>query len=95
MYSIGLIDYFNDRFVVNLLNFIHGCLAPGGQVILGNFHPSNPARALMDEVLDWPLIHRSEDDMHRLCAQSAFGQPCDRIRFDPSGVNLFAIASRR
>ena len=95
MYSIGLIDYFNDRFVVNLLNFIHGCLAPGGQVILGNFHPSNPTRALMDEVLDWPLIHRSEDDMHRLCAQSAFGRPCDRIRFDPSGVNLFAIASRR
>ena len=95
MYSIGLIDYFNDRFVVNLLNFIHGCLAPGGQVILGNFHPSNPTRALMDEVLDWSLIHRSEDDMHRLCAQSAFGQPCDRIRYDPSGVNLFAVATRR
>lgn len=95
MYSIGLIDYFNDRFVVNLLNFIHGCLAPGGQVILGNFHPSNPTRVLMDEVLDWPLIHRSEDDMHRLCAQSAFGQPCDGFRYDPSGVNLFARATRR
>ena len=94
VYSIGLIDYFSDRFVVNLLNFIHGCLAPGGQVILGNFHPSNPTRTLMDQVLDWPLIHRAEDDMHRLCAQSAFARPCDRIRVDPSGVNLFAVATR-
>ena len=30
IYSIGLIDYFNDKFVVKLLNWIHGRLRPGG-----------------------------------------------------------------
>jgi extracellular factor (EF) 3-hydroxypalmitic acid methyl ester biosynthesis protein len=30
VYSIGLIDYFEDRFFIALLNWIHGCLAPGG-----------------------------------------------------------------
>jgi len=94
VYSIGLIDYFNDKFVVNLLNFIHGSLAPGGRCILGNFHPDNPTRALMDQVLDWPLIHRSEEDMNRLFAASAFGAPCERIRYETSGVNLFAIGRR-
>ncbi len=94
IYSIGLIDYFNDRFVVNLLNLIHDLLLPGGRCILGNFHPANPTRGLMDAVLDWSLIHRTEDDMHRLFAASKFGGPCARIRFEPAGVNLFAIGER-
>src|SRR6185369_6829353 len=50
--SIGLVDYFNDDFVVKLLNYIHGALATGGKVILGNFHPRNPDKALMDHVFD-------------------------------------------
>jgi SAM-dependent methyltransferase len=95
VYSIGLIDYFNDRFVVNLLNYVHGLLRPGGRCILGNFHTSNPTRAFMDHVLDWTLIHRTEDDMHRLFAASAFGGPCERIRFEASGVNLFAVGVRQ
>lgn len=95
VYSIGLIDYFNDKFVVNLLDFIHDRLAPGGRCILGNFHPDNPTRALMDHVLDWPLIHRSEDDMNRLFSASKFGGPCERIRYEASGVNLFAVGVRR
>jgi CRP-like cAMP-binding protein/SAM-dependent methyltransferase len=94
-YSIGLIDYFNDAFVVKLLDFVHDKLRPGGRVILGNFHPRNPTKAMMDYVLDWKLIHRDEDDMNRIFAASRFGRPCDEIRFEPRQVNLFAIAAKR
>ena len=94
IYSIGLIDYFSDAFVVKLLNAIHGLLAPGGQVILGNFHPRNPTRALMDHVLDWKLIHRDEADMDRLFAASAFGGPCARVRDAGEGVNLYAFGRK-
>lgn len=94
VYSIGLIDYFSDPFVVKLLDFVHDRLAPGGRCILGNFHPSNPTRALMDHVLEWRLIHRDEDDMNRLFAASKFGRPCSRIRYEPNGVNLFAVCER-
>jgi SAM-dependent methyltransferase len=90
VYSIGLIDYFSDKFVILLLNYIHGLLRPGGKVVLGNFHPKNPTKALMDHILDWKLIHRSEDDMNRLFAASSFAQPCTDIRFEQAGVNLFA-----
>ena len=41
IYSIGLTDYFNDKFVIKLLNWIHGRLRLGGRVILCNFHPNN------------------------------------------------------
>lgn len=94
VYSIGLIDYFNDKVVLRLLNWIHGLLRPGGRVILGNFHPRNPNKAYMDHVVEWPLIHRSEADMDRLFQESAFGGPSTRIRFEEQGINLFAECVR-
>ena len=90
VYSIGLIDYFADNFVVSLLDYCYELLAPGGKVILGNFHPQNTSRALMEYILDWKLIHRDEDDMNRLMAASRFGRPCTEIAYEEAGVNLFA-----
>ena len=93
-YSIGLIDYFNDKFVIKLMDYVHGLLEPGGKMIVGNFHPNNSTRALMDHVLEWRLIHRTEDDMNRLFSTSKFGRPTTRIRFEEEGVNLFAECVR-
>jgi hypothetical protein len=90
VYSIGLIDYFSDGFVVRLLNFVHSILRKGGRVLLGNFHPRNSTKALMDYVLDWKLVHRTEEDMNRLFEASLFGQPCSRILFENERINLFA-----
>lgn len=94
VYSIGLIDYFDDRLVGKLINYTYGLLKPGGRVILGNFHPANLNRALMDYVLNWKLIHRSEADMNRLFTQSRFGRPCTNLRFEGEGINLFAECVR-
>lgn len=93
IYSIGLIDYFNDEFVIRLLDWVHERLAPGGEVVLGNFHPRNPVKATMDHILEWKLIHRSEDDMQRLFAASRFGG-CSRMIFEDAQVNLFAVGQR-
>ncbi len=90
VYSIGLIDYFPDRFVVSLMNLAHRMLRPGGRLILGNFHPNNGSKALMDHVLAWPLIHRDEADLHRLYTASAFGRGATEIRFEEQRINLFA-----
>lgn len=94
VYSIGLIDYFNDSFVVALINWIHDRLAPGGRVILGNFHKRNPDKAMMDHVLEWKLIHRDEADMDRLFQSSKFGRKCTRVLFEPEKINLFAECVR-
>ncbi len=94
MYSIGLIDYFNDKFVTRLMDFAHSSLREGGQVVLGNFHTTNTDKALMDHILDWRLIHRSEDDMHRLSGDSAFRSPCSKLQLEEAGVNLFASSTK-
>jgi extracellular factor (EF) 3-hydroxypalmitic acid methyl ester biosynthesis protein len=94
VYSIGLIDYFQDKTVVRLLDWIHNILKPGGRVILGNFHPKNANRAFMDHILEWRLIHRTEEDMNRLFQASAFARNSPSIRFEDAGINLFAECVR-
>ncbi|HTY57394.1 MAG TPA: cyclic nucleotide-binding domain-containing protein [Bacteroidota bacterium] len=94
IYSIGLIDYLNDRLVNKVLAYSYENLAPGGRVILGNFHPSNPAKEFMDYVLEWNLIHRTEAHMNRLFKNSLFGRPCTKIQFEALGINLFAECAR-
>ncbi len=91
VYSIGLIDYFNDQLVVKLINYAHTVLKPGGKIILGNFHPKNALKAFMDYVLDWRLIHRSEEDMNRLFQASNFSRPCTEVQYEEEGINLFAF----
>ena len=94
VYSIGLIDYFVDKLVVRLMSYGHRLLRPGAEMILGNFHPANENKALMDHVLDWRLIHRTEDDLDRMYLESAFGRPAIRFRFEQAGVNLFAFCRK-
>ena len=90
VYSVGLIDYFNDQFVIALMNYVYNLLKPGGKIILGNFHSSNTAKPIMDHVFDWKLIHRTEEEMHRLFSASSFKRTCSKIQFEEAGVNLFA-----
>ncbi len=90
VYSTGLIDYFNDSMVVRILDRIHSILRPGGRVLVGNFHPSNPSKALFDHVLEWNLVHRTGEDVHRLFEASRFGRPAARIAYDDDHVYLLA-----
>ena len=94
VYSMGLIDYFGDKFVVKLMNFAHHALKAGGKLILGNFHPNNGDQALMDYVLDWKLIYRTQADMDDLYQRSSFARPCTAIRFEEEGIDLFAECVR-
>ncbi|MEM7011754.1 MAG: cyclic nucleotide-binding domain-containing protein [Verrucomicrobiota bacterium] len=94
IYATGLIDYFRDQFAVSLLNYIHILLADDGEVVLGNFHPNNHSKAFMDYVLDWRLIHRTEEDLNRIFESSAFGAPSADIFFEEERVNIFATGRK-
>ena len=94
IYSIGLIDYFDDRVVTRLQTWIRSCLVQGGRSILGNFHTSNPTRGLMDHLLDWRLIHRDELDMIRLAEAAGFAPDHTYCCFERAGVNLFSVSTR-
>jgi hypothetical protein len=82
---IGGPELTNDGTII-----LRGADASAARLRLGNFHPVNSSRAIMEHVLEWKLIHRTEEDLHRLLAASKFGRPCTKLRFEAEGVNLFA-----
>lgn len=72
VYSMGLIDYFKDRATIKILNVMYNMLKPGGEIVVGNFHERCDSRVFLDYLLDWKLIYRTEEDMHRLFEKSLF-----------------------
>lgn len=88
IWSAGLFDYFSDAIFVRLLRRLLSALAPGGELVVGNFAPSNPNRAYM-ALMSWDLIHRSADALRRLALRA--GARADEIHVgqEEAGVNLF------
>ncbi len=66
IYSMGLFDYLTAPVAEMLLQKLFALLAPGGEMIIGNFHVSNTFRCFMDYWLDWPLIYRTEQQFVEL-----------------------------
>jgi extracellular factor (EF) 3-hydroxypalmitic acid methyl ester biosynthesis protein len=90
IYSAGLFDYLRDRTARAAAARLVAALAPGGQAVIGNFAAANPTRPLMELFLDWPLHHRSADDLHRIFAGLGNGMAVEQ---EATGVNLFAVLS--
>jgi extracellular factor (EF) 3-hydroxypalmitic acid methyl ester biosynthesis protein len=90
IYSAGLFDYLEDRTARAAGVRLVDALAPGGTAVIGNFGVANPARPLMELILDWPLHHRSASDLRRLFADIGTGMTIEQ---EATGVNLFAVIS--
>jgi len=94
IYSIGLTDYLTDDQVVDLCSWMHDNLERGGTAFIGNFAAGQPNRMLMDNLLEWRLIHRTPEEMTALFGRSRFGEAPVEVRFEPAGVNLFAFCRK-
>ncbi len=94
IYSLNITDYLSDDLAVSLLDWIHAKLRPGGRAIVGNFHPRNPSRGLMDHVLEWRLTYRDEAALNRLFQASKFAKPCSRIAFEEEGIFLLGECTK-
>ncbi len=93
IYSSGLIDYLNDKLVLKFANRCFDHLKPGGKLMLGNFSPVNPSRTVMDNILQWKLIHRTSDDLIHIFNGSSFADQMEVIS-EEQGINLFAVGTK-
>jgi SAM-dependent methyltransferase len=88
IWSGGLFDYFSDRMFVRLLGRLLKAVRPGGEVIIGNFSPSNPSRAYMELLGGWCLEYRSKQQLLDLAQELVSGDEIS-IEGEPEGVILF------
>ncbi len=93
IYSSGLCDYLDQRLLTKLVCRCYDQLAPGGQLIIGNFAHTNPDRLLMDHIVYWRLIHRDKQDLIDAFVESPFGDRVEVIT-EEQGVNLFAVGTK-
>jgi len=93
IYSSGLTDYLDNRLFVSMADRCYDYLQPGGVFIVGNFGGENPNRAFMDNLLHWNLIHRDEQELKNLFAQTRFNGNVT-VLAEPNHVNLFAVAEK-
>ncbi len=69
IYAMGLFDYLTPPVARAVLGKLYELLAPGGTLLLGNFHVSNPSRVYMEYWMDWVIYHRDELEFFELASE--------------------------
>lgn len=89
VWAAGIFDYFADDVFQDLVGRLMKALAPGGELVIGNFAEGNPSRAHMELFCDWPLHHRNADGLMALARGCGVDSEAIRVGAEPQGVNLF------
>lgn len=87
IYSMGMFDYLTPPVAKAVLARLYELLAPGGGLVVGNYHVKNPSRFYMAYWLDWVLYYRTEEEFLDLAA----GLPGAKVTvgFDDTGCQMF------
>jgi extracellular factor (EF) 3-hydroxypalmitic acid methyl ester biosynthesis protein len=88
IWSAGLFDYFSDRTFKLLLRRLIPSIAPGGQLVIGNFSENNPNHHWL-HFCEWHLHHRSGEQLVRLALEAGALRENVTVGKEPEGVNLF------
>jgi len=91
IYSAGLFDYLTENVAIACMKRLYAALAPEGKMIIGNFNVSNPSRFIMEHILDWNLIHRSDEEMKALGLKISSDV---HVEYEEEKINLFLIITK-
>ena len=87
VYSMGLFDYLTPPVATGILGKLFQLLEKGGDLLIGNFHDSNPSRCYMEYWLDWVLYYRNEEEFLGLMPNGAGGQAT--VLFEDTKSQMF------
>ena len=66
VYAVGLYDHLPQGFAAKLTRALFERLAPGGELVIDNFMPSNPNIGAMEAFQDWWLTYRTQAELEAL-----------------------------
>ena len=92
IYSMGLFDYLTPPAASQVIGKLYQLLKPGGKMVIGNFHVSNPNRYYMEYWLDWVLFYRKEEDFTGLLKGASDAEI--KLFFEDNKVQMFLYVKR-
>jgi len=98
----GLFDYLRtfetaSKGTLGLTTTLFDLLAPGGELIIGNFSTEMPRgqRFCMEYFCNWKLAYRSPQELLDFARALPRGEFTARVEAEPEGLNLFLHVARR
>ncbi|MBN1605762.1 MAG: class I SAM-dependent methyltransferase [Polyangiaceae bacterium] len=93
VYLFGLLDYFSEANARKIVECLWPVIAPGGELVVTNAHPSNPTRLWMEYVADWFLDYKTESTLLGLADRLPDCQA--QVRRDSFGVYQYLRLRRQ
>jgi extracellular factor (EF) 3-hydroxypalmitic acid methyl ester biosynthesis protein len=93
IYSMGLFDYLTTPVAKAVIDVLYKLLLPGGELVIGNFHVSNPSKIFMEYWGDWYLIHRTEEELKELL--NSLDPSAASIIFEETRSQMFLVAKNQ
>ncbi len=87
IYSMGLFDYLTNPVASAVIKKIYQLLKPGGEMVVGNFHVSNPSKYYMEYWCDWVLYLRTEEEFRDLIGDDSSANVS--VVFENTGSQMF------
>lgn len=88
VYSMGLFDYFPERFAKRLIQSLYSLLKEGGRLIIGNAR-CNPYKVWMEHGVEWYLRYRNKENLFNL-TEGLYPIP-KRIYVEENGIGQMFI----
>jgi len=90
---VGLLDYFSDEKVKELLALIREKLAPGGVLITANIR-NNLERPFLTNFVGWRMVYREPEDFYELARAAGFRDDDLRVMVEPMGIHFVLVARK-
>lgn len=87
VYSMGLFDYLTPPVASAVIQKLYQLLKPGGRMVVGNFHVSNPSRYYMEYWLDWVIYYRTEEEFRNLLRNAPSAEV--DVSYETTGAQMF------
>jgi extracellular factor (EF) 3-hydroxypalmitic acid methyl ester biosynthesis protein len=92
IYSMGLFDYLAAPVAKAVIDNLYRLLVPGGMMVIGNFHVSNPSAYYMEYWCDWVLYQRTEEEFKGLLKDNHSADVS--VLFENTGSQMFLQIKR-
>jgi SAM-dependent methyltransferase len=94
IYSTGLFDYFDERVAIRLVSNLKKLLKKERYMVISNYRDrySNPSVGLMEWIVEWYLIYRTEEEFAKIFLNAGFPQKDIKIQPQCSKVMQYCFA---